>query len=234
MTLWPEFRDSPVSKLLRASSLVEFAIARNEHLFFSHLAVTDTNPYSGMMAIHLRRGDYVRACQNYATWSSTFYGWNQLPHLPDAFTPPPTPEGTWGTNTPENYAIYYQRCFPTHAQIFAKIRDVKLDWETHPVSQGHKLRSLYIMTNADAKWLDELKALLLAEGWLTVLSSTDLVLNSEETSVAMTIDTEIGRKAAVFIGNGVSVSSVLSMPYSDLVCNIVVFNDQRCCPPSPR
>lgn len=201
------------------------AIDRNEHLFFSHLAVSYTNPYVGMLAIHLRRGDYVKACQDLGTWSSTFYGWSLLPHLPDAFTPPPTPEGTYKNNTPENYAIYLKRCFPTQAQILKKIREAKLDWETHPASQGHKLHSLYIMTNADSKWLNGLKDQLFAEGWLIVLSSTDLILDTEQISVAMAIDTEIGRKAAVFIGNGVSVSSILSMLWSDLACDVVVFND---------
>ena len=202
LSLWPDFRDSPVSKLLRTSPLINFAIDRNEHLFFSHLAPATPNPYVGMMAIHLRRGDYGIACYKYPLWSSPFYGWNQLPDLVDTFIPPPG--GSYGKNTPENTALYLKRCLPTVEQILTKIKDSKLEWETSPASQDHKLTSIYIMTNADRNWLNNLKGLLFKEGWLTVVSGDDLKLDAEQTTVAMSIDMDIGQRAAVFIGNGVS------------------------------
>ena len=201
LSAWPDFRNSPVSKLLRTSPLVNSAIDRNEHLFFSHLAPTYSNPYAGMMAIHLRRGDYEIACHKYPRWSSPFFGWNQLPELRDSFIPPPG--GSYGTNTPENTALYLKRCLPTVEQILTKIKDSKLEWEENPASQDHKLTSLYIMTNADRKWLDNLKDRLFEEGWLTVISSNELILDAEQTTVAMSVDMDIGRRAAVFIGNGV-------------------------------
>lgn len=154
------------------------------------------------MAIHLRRGDYEAACHRFPKWSSPFYGWNALPDLPDTFVPPPG--SGYGTNTPENTALYLKRCLPTEAEILAKIKEVKLEWEKNDASERHELTSMYIMTNADKRWQDALKAKLFAEGWLTVVSINDLILDAEQTTVAVAIDMDIGRRAAVFIGNGVS------------------------------
>ena len=86
----------------------------------------------------------------------------------------------------------------------AKIKEAKLEWEKNDASEGHELTSMYIMTNADKRWQDALKAKLFAEGWLTVVSINDLILDAEQTTVAVAIDMDIGRRAAVFIGNGVS------------------------------
>jgi hypothetical protein len=158
------------------------------------------------MAIHLRRGDYLKACQGYSDWSSTFYGWNNLPELPDTFVPPSG--GGYGNNTPKNEALYFKRCFPTDDQVIAKIMETKLDWETGR-DGPQKLHSLYIMTNGEKSWVDGLGKRLLGEGWQKVVSNADLVLNDEQIGVGMAVDMDIGRRAGVFIGNGVSVSNSL-------------------------
>jgi len=95
-----------------------------------------------------------------------------------------------------------RRCFPDNVELIQRIDEVKKDWE-HGKSKRHSLRVLYLMTNEKREWLDEFKKQMLLEGWERVVTSIDLVLNSQELAVGMAVDMEIGRKAEVFIGNGV-------------------------------
>jgi hypothetical protein len=91
--------------------------------------------------------------------------------------------------------------YPTEAELLATIRrarDAYLGAE-----RGRTLDVLYVLTNADAEWFAEFDAAAVADGWTTVVSSSDLVLDDEQTDVGMVVDMEIARRAAVFIGNGV-------------------------------
>lgn len=212
LPIWEEFKKSPVSRLLRSPPLVNRAIASNEHLFFPEKTQAATLRYDAMMVLHLRRGDFVGACQGLADWNSTFYMWNLLPGLPDPLhVGPPVGEGIVGKNTPENYLIYKRRCMPSEEELVTKIMESKLDWEsgvgmsTRPdfsPRRRERLSTLYISTNAEKKWIDQFKKRMIEEGWTTVVSSADLILNSEQTAVSMAVDMDIGRRAAVFIGNG--------------------------------
>jgi hypothetical protein len=66
---------------------------------------------------------------------------------------------------------------------------------------------VYILSNEKrTAWMDGLK-MLQKEGW-TVVASRDLVLDAEQKDVSMAVDMEIARRAAVFVGNGVSLSSL--------------------------
>ncbi|KAF8918347.1 hypothetical protein CPB85DRAFT_1430527 [Mucidula mucida] len=107
LPLWDSFSSSPVSRLLAASPIVNAAVDRNEYLFLPRTprpaVKAGASPYDRVLSLHIRRGDYEGACKHFATWSSTFYGWNQLEFLPDRFIPPPG--AGWGTNTPENFEI---------------------------------------------------------------------------------------------------------------------------------
>jgi hypothetical protein len=66
------------------------------------------------------------------------------------------------------------------------------------------------------------------DGW-TVAASQHLVLDAEQKDVGMAVDMEIARRAAVFVGNGVSLSSLpvcrwlLTYPiqWSTLTSNVV-------------
>ncbi|KZT40025.1 hypothetical protein SISSUDRAFT_1070343 [Sistotremastrum suecicum HHB10207 ss-3] len=199
--LWPEISQSPISRLLGTSPLVNSAVDRNEHLFLpkGSRPSFDYDPYSHMMAIHLRRGDFHEACTRLANYNSTFYGWNLLPELLDPFTPP---GGDWeiGANTPENIQVYLERCLPTNEYLIKKIHDSKVAWENG--GMGRKLDIMFIMTNAKKDWLDEFKKALKASGWTTIISTQDLVLDDEQLGVGMAVDMDIGRRAAAFIGNG--------------------------------
>ncbi|KAF9538706.1 hypothetical protein CPC08DRAFT_508566 [Agrocybe pediades] len=77
LPLWKGFRDSPISRLLCPSPVVQSTVDRNTYLFLPRgprpeLPVSN-NPYDRMLAIHLRRGDFKKACLDLANWNSTFY-----------------------------------------------------------------------------------------------------------------------------------------------------------------
>lgn len=198
-SIWDSFSKSPISRLLRPSHIVSAAVARNEFLFLptgpraSSKASSET--YERVLAMHLRRGDYEDACQGFSKWNSTFYGWNLLASLPDSFTPPSG--GVWGENTPENIAVYMEHCYPDIESVVQKIRQAKKEY------RGGYVDVLYLLTNEKGQWLNDLLAAFKADGWTTIRTSRDLVLeNVEQTEVAMAIDMDIARRAGVFVGNG--------------------------------
>ena len=179
---------------------------------------------SGLLVLHIRRGDFSEHCAHLARWSSTFNGFNSFPELPDQFEPPPG--AGWGENTPENTALYMQRCFPSIEQIAAKVAAVR---ETQA---GRGLRNVYIMTNGAKEWVEELKAALFAlGGFERVTGSRDIKLSWEQKYVAQAVDMLIGQRAQVLIGNGVSDDSsslipisltVIALQFSSLTSNIVM------------
>ena len=209
LSIWEEFRDSPVSKYTTASHLALAAVEKNAILFRPRgpkpKALVSIDPFDRMLAIHVRRGDYKKACTGFGEWNSSFYGWNQLPYLPDRFQ---HPEGyVWGKNTPQNIAQFVKHCYPDDDFIFRKIKDAKHDYErAEKPGQPRQLDVLFLMTNEKIEWQREMKARLLLAGWSTVVTTHDLRLDSEEFEVGMTVDMEIARRAAVFIGNGVRIS----------------------------
>ena len=204
VSLWEKFVQSPVSRLTRSSPIVESAVARNEYIFLPKgprpPVPVPRNPYDRMLAMHVRRGDYSSSCSHYAKWSSTFFGWNQLEFLPDHFVPP---EGSsWGENTPENTEIYLRKCLPSIEQMVARTRQIRQEY-SH-TKNGTRLDVLYLLTNEKGEWLDELRKAMTNEGFATIRTSRDLQLDQEQMEVNGAVDSEIARRAAVFIGNGVS------------------------------
>lgn len=201
-----QFSKSPTSRLLGTSPLVNAGVARNEYLFHPSGPrpphPVSRSPYDRMMAMHIRRGDFKEACIGLATWNSTFYSWNLLPELPDHFTPPPG--GEWGKNTPENTEKYMEHCLPTFEALVQKVRDSRADYIQASMGAPRLLDVMYLLTNEGKEWLDQLKAELRKDGWHTIATSKDLQLDQEQVDVSMAIDMDIARRAAVFIGNGVS------------------------------
>lgn len=220
ISLWDEFKDSPVSRLLSTSPIIQSGIENNLHHFFPEGQSTDDDPFHNVLSIHVRRGDFKEACLEHAAENSTFYNWNLLSFLPDKFYPPPAPSGlalSEGKNTPENEAIFLARCLPSAASITHKVRAAReayLQNESiagQPSSRFNRLKSpkrsldvLYIMSNDRTEWLDDLKASLRNDGWGQIVTSRDLHFNAEQKEVGVAVDMDIGRRSAVFIGNGVS------------------------------
>lgn len=211
LPLWERFSKSPVSRLLATSPLVNSAIDRNEYIFHPQGPrpphPVSHNPYERMLAMHVRRGDYKEACVGLATWNSTYYSWNLLEALPDHFTPPEG--GSWGYNTPENTLKYMEHCLPTFDAIVQKVRDSRDDYlKAARPGTRRTLDVLYLLTNEQSEWLDQLKDALRKDGWYTIRTSKDLILDQEQTDVNMAVDMDIARRAAVFIGNGVSITGL--------------------------
>ena len=204
LPLWEEFKNSPVSRLLGPSAIVRAAVRRNEHLLL-HRGPRPTlrDPYERMLAIHLRRGDFKHHCLSLAKWNSSFHSWNLLPSLPDKFI---HPEGyEWGKNTPEGIAHYKKHCYPEDDVILEKIQKSREEYIQAASPGEHRvLDVIFLLTNDATSWVDDLKAKLRESGWYTVVTTKDLKLYQEQKDVGLAVDMEFARKAAVFVGNGVS------------------------------
>ena len=203
LPLWDEFKTSPVSRLLTPSAIVKAAVDRNEYLFLPRGPrlpyPAPRDPYERMLAIHLRRGDFKVHCLHLAQWNSTFHSWNLLPSLPDKFIHPE------GYDTPEGIAHYQKHCYPEHDMILDKIQKSQEEYirEASP-GENRVLDMIFLLTNDATGWVDELKTKLMQSGWHTVVTTKDLELDQEQKDVGLAVDMEFARKAAVFIGNGVS------------------------------
>ena len=102
---------------------MQHALDVNKHIFdASPDEVGLVDPYSRMLTIHLRRGDFGEASKMLSNYNATYYSWN----LPDKFTPPNG--GIMGKNTPENEAKYFEHCLPTDDEILQKICDSRRDY----------------------------------------------------------------------------------------------------------
>ncbi|KAH9854362.1 hypothetical protein C2E23DRAFT_818421 [Lenzites betulinus] len=220
--IWPSLKSSPILTEFRWSRLIERAYTLNEHLFtsvswFSRLFNRSAYPYDkipGLLAIHIRRGDFEGHCLHFAKWSSQYNGFNQYPELPDHFEQPQ--QAGWGEATEEGKRIYLRHCFPDIPQIVQRVLEVR----DTPAGKG--LKDIYIMTNGKRPWVAELKAALKETGgWDKIASSRDLVLNKEQQYIAQSVDMLIGQRAQAIIGNG----------FSSLTSNIVMMRMAQDFPP---
>lgn len=227
------------------SSLVHDALSANIHLFTDKPEpvnrpsspirllqpdddVEDGKLIPGLLAIHIRRGDYAEHCRNLAKWGAEFMGWLRHPLLIDHFDKPPMA----GKEDTEDIAeTYRQRCFPSIDEIAAKVDAVR--W----TPEGHGLRRLYIMTNEQTGWVNELKSKIMGTGgWDGVSSSRDLSLIPEQNYIGQAIDMAIGMRSQVFIGNGVGLNKSTAgtmtdssdvIQFSSLSANVVVLRLSR-------
>lgn len=214
LPFWPTISRSPVLTSWDWSTLVHAAYKRNRHLFkrFPHrssrlvtlldnlgLSGSDApnSVIKGLMAIHVRRGDFEAHCQHLAEWDADWHAWNSFPEFIDKFEKP--------TNASPDRVLdtYIKHCYPDIPQIVDRVRSVRQ--ESRP---KHDLNYLYIMTNAPASWVEMLKHALAEDAekhrqkWKSVKSSQDLELTWEETFVSQGIDMFVAQRAEVIIGNG--------------------------------
>ena len=186
----------------RWSSLILDGFNRNRKLYAPNglTASTSTDPYPvipGLLALHIRRGDFEEHCRGLAKWGSTWTGFNQLDELLDRFDSPPRPKD--GSVTQAIYDAYAKSCYPSIEEIVQKVVDVK------HTKAGKNLSNIYIMTNGKDPWLSELKEALHNSGeWKQISSSRELKVSWEQKFVVQSIDMVVGQRADVFIGNGVS------------------------------
>ena len=185
-------------------------------------------PLSSLLALHIRRGDYIRHCPRLARWGATFLGFNSFPSFgsEELFKEP----DFLSLGGREEY--YRKRCWPSVEEVVRKLRRVREEWEGgsnntshhHEISQSTRdsnartLRHLYLMTNGWPSFVSELRHALLADGWETLTSSLDVErgLDSEQKWVAMAVDMAVAERAAVLVGNGVRFTFILTR--SSLFC----------------
>jgi hypothetical protein len=223
LSLLPGLNASPILGAFAWSPLVHSAVVRN----FAVLRPTDpaalyppprplalsTDPKSapspsipdahrtltGLVAVHLRRGDYKRHCPRLAQWGAGYMGVNTHPALPDRFLLP-------GANsTPAAAEAHYLlHCLPTPQQLAARLHAVRAEHAArHPGNQP--LSRVYILTNAWGWFVNSVRAELVADGWEEVWGSGDIALDAAQAGVGMAVDMRIGEGAEVFLGNGVRV-----------------------------
>ncbi|KAG0696006.1 hypothetical protein DFH29DRAFT_243008 [Suillus ampliporus] len=238
LSIWPILSKSPVLTEFSWSPLVLQAYAENADLFAptssfrffpSFMSPPDQlsnpttlhdvrptltskqmDPIRGLLALHIRRGDFAGHCTHLANWSSDWNGFNKFAALPDKFKVPT--DGGWGETTEANVNMYHKSCYPTIEQIVEKVQNVLAD-QRRIYGSAKGLKRVYIMTNGEAEWLQHLKeALMQVKKWDTIATSRDLKFGWEAKPVAQAVDMLIGQRAQVFIGNG----------FSSLTSNIVM------------
>ncbi|KZT07597.1 uncharacterized protein LAESUDRAFT_724558 [Laetiporus sulphureus 93-53] len=155
-------------------------------------------PVPGLLAMHIRRGDFAEHCVNLGKWGAAYSGFNSFPALPDKFPVP--------SHLPEDERVeaFRPHCYPDIDEIVRRAEEVALEEE---VKGRQRLRDVYIMTNGPAEWVAELKERLVQKGngrWRMVTSSRDLMLNWEQRYVKQAVDMLIGQRAQVFVGNAFS------------------------------
>ncbi|CAE7067863.1 unnamed protein product [Rhizoctonia solani] len=227
LPLWDMFSRHPAIQQLDDSEIVKAAVAKNMPKlqtaagFSWRPHISRSNVIAGLIAVHIRRGDYLGDagqdnghCLHFSKWGSTFTEWNQLSQLRDRFDAPPRGDIEWGTNvsthspapispltllqTPELAEYYLRRCLPTPAQVATRLRAIR--------AENRQISHIFVATNAEERYLSELRVVLAADGWASnkIITSKDLELNWQATSVAMTVDMSILSRAEVFVGNGFS------------------------------
>ncbi|KAF8995706.1 hypothetical protein BDQ17DRAFT_1401236 [Cyathus striatus] len=203
LPFWDGFRQSPIIQEYSWSFLVYSAFARNFYLF-------DTMPKSsidtkaiidGLVAIHIRRGDYEQHCYTLFNERAPYMGVNSLPELLDRFDPPQDKD--------ELLKYYLARCLPTTKDVAQRLRSLRRD--------NPGLKKVYVLTNAGKLWISQLTDVLIDDGWSDVKSTYDLHLDAQQYWVSHGVDSLIGEKAEVFVGNG----------FSSLSANIIMFRLAR-------
>lgn len=208
-----------------------------------------------LLALHLRRGDFIQHCDGLAQWRSTYTGFNTLPSLPDRFF---AENNTLLAQLSEQEIKdrYREKCFPDVDAVRRRVVTAVKEWRTTRLENElakrwwiprgwmtnaeetrvkKMLRKVYIMTNGDLEFLQELKEGLYGDArlssvtshsssvdsgfdydfvwdWDEVSTSRDLEWGWETKYVAQAMDMYVGQRAELFVGNG----------FSSLTANVVL------------
>jgi len=93
--------------------------------------------------------------------------------------------------------LYRAKCLPDTLEIIARARRMR---KNHPL-----LRVVYLLTDGDDRWVNEITMWLTSEGWDRVwVGRTDAYPDWEEHEIGVAVDMEVARRSGVFVGNGVS------------------------------
>jgi hypothetical protein len=201
LSIWPGLSSSPILTDYTWSPLVQSAVSRNFAILQPSstktlCVISSKTTLSGLVAVHLQRGDYKRHCPRLAEWHSLYMGFNQFPTLPDKLDPSP----------------YSQQ--PHRGVLSGTLLAVRrADCGTIACTALREPRTAAcICTDRWLGLVNSLEIALRQDGWDEMKGSLDLHLDSQQTWVSMTVDIAITEKAEAFVGNGASlfISSSLS------------------------
>jgi hypothetical protein len=207
----PVLFNNPIIKLFGWSSLVEDAFKKNQHLFaLSPMLPPPTPqlrypPIPGLLALHVRRGDFEGHCPKLLRSKIRFTGLNTQPGTTDKNI---ILEENWaGSPTQASVDTFQRACYPDLNQIVERVRQIRM------TKEGKVLRNVFIMTNGSPEWIEELReALMRDHPWEQIASSLQMQVSWEQKFVAQAVDMMIGQRADLFIGNGVSTSAPSRSP----------------------
>lgn len=201
----PVLLNNPIIKLFGWSPLVENAFETNRRLFALSLSRTPPPPtpelryppIPGLLALHVRRGDFESHCPHLRDLRIRFSGLNVQPGTVDRDVE--LEENGDGSLTAASVDAFQRACYPNVDQIVERVRQIRM------TEQGKGLRNIFMMTNGSPEWIEELKeALMRDHPWEQITSSLQMRVSWEQKFVAQAVDMLIGQRADVFIGNGVS------------------------------
>lgn len=223
---WPQFLTSPILTGWAWSPLVTSIVTQNSALIHPDIGLLDMRRHvdlKGLLAVHLRRGDFKGHCQNLANKRSGYHAFNVRPDFADQFDIPPG--GDEGGNSDETLAWYMEHCFPDIPRIVQRVVEFRED----AAKQGRTLDRMYIATNGKRGWINALTdALNEAATWKSINTSQDLILDWEQEFVKHAADMLIATRAEVFVGNAVREAVPLSQSYwLNHVCAVVKLELER-------
>ncbi|KAF9475376.1 hypothetical protein BDN70DRAFT_841049 [Pholiota conissans] len=202
LRILPELLESPVLKHFEWSPIVQRAVDRSIGAVFAASGTEESYPLSegissptplsppaqleGVLAVHLRRGDYGRHCVRLAQWSSQYLGVNRA--LGDKFGFVDVEEHDDGDSEDERDAMkakrreayYLEHCLPSVPQIVRRLNEVRAEYElgrSDSLSDSTltpRLRNVYVLTNGWPSFVDELRKALMEDGWEGVVATQDL------------------------------------------------------------
>jgi len=213
LDIWPSLSISPVLTHFSWSPLIIAGLLANAHIIHpalssatpaSFMPSSNPEPLTGLLTLHIRRGDYGEHCTALSNWGSVYMGFNGFPGLPDKF--PPAAVGSQGNEQAEDASRYAIHCFPDIEQIVSRVREVRVE-----LLLTTRLTRVYMMTNGRPKWVRELKDALQEDArregmgeWEHIGTSRDLRLTREQRHNSQALDIAVAQRAEVFIGNGFS------------------------------
>jgi len=223
----PTLIQSPIMRDFAWSPLINYAFQKNQHHFTTsrkpsllsmllpfltsrassisyemRTQMTPTSPVSKteslpVLALHLRRGDFIEHCDNLYNWNSTYTGFNTQPSLPDRFFMENTTLRD-SMSADEMKEAYKQKCLINVDEVRKRVIRAVTEWRNERLRSIRKrkgsrfsalenedegvkemLRKVYIMTNGDHEFLNQLKLALSSDAQRSTLR-TDNEFKAED------------------------------------------------------
>ncbi|KAJ4468455.1 hypothetical protein C8J55DRAFT_480347 [Lentinula edodes] len=240
LPIFSSLLESPILANFAWSPLVLSVVARNfailqpddlNDLYPSPPSYSHSNAgvLSGLVAVHLRRGDYSRHCHRLVGWDDEYMGVNQYDELPDRFDAdaylrehkfhssvpaahsPPLSTALSSRNSTSSASPTTSRTSEDHAILTPYYLTHCLPEIPEIVARLHQVRldnpglkRIYLLSNGWGWWLNSLRDSLKKDGWEDVRHGGELEMDQAQKHVAMAVDMAIAEKAEVFVGNGFS------------------------------